>query len=151
MPTCQNGWTNMEWTITLDEEKQYAEVVTTGVVNKKKTLEMAKEISKVLSEAKIKKLLIDHSNIRAVSGELVDIYQRPKEFKEIGVIPGIEVAEVVRADHKAFFSFLETVCINRGFFFLTFDDRNSALEWLFASTSHRKKTFWPHIFVGDKI
>lgn len=138
----------MEWTITLNEENQYAEVVTAGVANKNGTIEMAKEISKVLSEAKIKKLLIDHSHIRAVTGEILDIYQRPKEFKEIGMIPGIKVAEVVKADHKAFFRFLETVCINRGFFFLTFDDRKSALKWLLTSTSPSQKDLHAFILPG---
>jgi hypothetical protein len=124
---------NMEWAITLNEENQYAEIVTGGVADRQGSLEMAKEISMILSEKGIKKLLIDHRNIRAVSGGTVEIYQRSIELKETGVIPGIKVAEVVKADFKAFFRFLETVCVNRGFLFSTFYDKNSALKWLLAS------------------
>ena len=123
----------MEWTITLDEVNHYAEIVTGGLADRNGSLEMAKDISRVLAPAKIKKILIDHRNIKAVSGGAVEIYQRPKEFKEIGVVTGIKVAEVVKAEHKAFFRFIETVCVNRGFFFLIFDDRRSALNWLLAS------------------
>jgi hypothetical protein len=127
----------MEWTITLNEENRYAEIVTSGVADRDGSLEMAKEISWVLNHSKITKLLIDHRNISAVSGGIVEIYQRPKEFKKIGMILGIKVAEVVKADHMAFFRFLETVCINRGFMFLTFDDKKSALKWLLESNRDR--------------
>ena len=123
----------MEWTITLNEENQYAEIVTGGVADRDGSLEMAKEISKVLSKTKIKKLLIDHRNIRSVSGGIVEIYNRPKEFEKIGVIPGVKIAEVIRADHKTFFHFLETVCVNRGYKLLIFDDKKSALKWLLSS------------------
>jgi len=129
----QRGDTMMEWTITLDEANHYAEIVTGGLADRNGSLEMAKDISRVLAPAKIKKILIDHRNIKAVSGGTVEVYQRPKEFKEIGVVAGIKVAEVVKAEHMAFFRFLETVCVNRGFFFLTFEDRKSALKWLLAS------------------
>jgi hypothetical protein len=128
-----DGDTIMEWTITLDEENRYVEIVTGGLADRNGSLEMAKEITRVLAPTKIKKILIDHRNIRAVSGDTVEIYQRPKEFKAIGAPTGIKVAEVVKAEHKAFFRFLETVCVNRGFFFLTFEDRESALKWLLAS------------------
>ena len=122
----------MEWTITLNEQIQYAEVATGGLADRNGSLEMAMEISRVLARAKIKKILIDHRRISAVSGGTVEIYQRPKELKAIGAAKGIKVAEVVKAEHKAFFRFLETVCVNRGFLFLTFEDRKSALKWLLA-------------------
>ena len=41
----------MEWTITLNEEDQYAEVVTSGIVDRDRTLDMAKEISITLRPA----------------------------------------------------------------------------------------------------
>ena len=120
----------MEWTITLNEENQYAEIVTIGVADRDGSFEMAKEISKILRKTKIKKLLIDHRNIRSVSGEIHEIHQRPKEFEKIGVIRGIRIAEIVKEDHKEFFRFLETVCVNSGYSFSIFDDKRSALKWL---------------------
>lgn len=123
----------MEWTITLNEETQYAEVVTCGIADQEGSREMAKEISMVLRKAKMKKVLIDHRNISAVSGGILESYHRPRELKEIGAVPGIHVAEVVKEDHKAFFSFLETVCVNSGYIFSIFNDKKSALEWLLSS------------------
>lgn len=123
----------MEWTITLNEETQYAEVVTCGIADRDGSREMAKEISMVLSKAKMKKVLIDHRNISAVSGGTLESYQRSRELKEIGAVPGIHVAEVVKEEHKPFFSFLETVCVNSGYIFSTFNDKKSALDWLLSA------------------
>jgi len=120
----------MEWTITLNDENQYAEIVTSGIADRDGSLDMAKAISIALSKTKIKKILIDHRNISAISGRTIEIYHRPKELKEIGMIRGIKVAEVVKPEHKEFFKFLETVCVNRGYMFSIFDDQKSALEWL---------------------
>ena len=46
----------MEWTITLDEVNHYAEIVTGGLADRNGSLEMAKDISKVLAPAKTKKI-----------------------------------------------------------------------------------------------
>jgi hypothetical protein len=120
----------MEWTITLNEEDQYAEIVTNGIADKDGSLAMVKAISTALNKAKIKRILIDHRNISKVSGSIVEVYNRPKEFKEIDVPRNIRVAEVVKQEHKAFFKFLETVCVNSGYRFSIFYDRKPALEWL---------------------
>jgi hypothetical protein len=123
----------MEWTITLNEENLYVEIVTSGVADREGSLEMVKAISSALSKTQILKVLIDHRNISRVSGRAADIYNRPMEFKAIGVIRGIKVALVVKPEHKEFFIFFETVCVNRGYRFALFDDKKSALEWLFMS------------------
>jgi hypothetical protein len=123
----------MEWTITIKEDNQYVEIVTIGVADRDGTLDMAKAIAIAMGKNKIKKALIDHRNINSVSGETVEVYQRPKQFEEIGVIRGIKVAEVVKPEHSEFFNFLETVCKNRGYNFSIFNDQKSALEWLLKS------------------
>jgi hypothetical protein len=123
----------MEWSITLNEEKQYVEIVTNGVADREGSLRMAKAISAALQKMKIEKILIDHRNISEVSGGTLEIYKRPTEFKKIGVIQTVKIAEVVKPEHKDFFSFLETVCVNFGFIFSVFHDRDSALEWLIKS------------------
>jgi hypothetical protein len=123
----------MEWTITHYEDEQYAEIVTRGIADRDGSKEMAKELSMVLSKTRTKKILIDHRNIDAVSGGIFEIYHRPKELKKFGAAMGIHVAEVVKKEHREFFSFLETVCVNRGYIFSIFDDRQSALKWLLSS------------------
>mgnify|MGYP003565253679 CR=1 FL=1 len=123
----------MEWSIALNEENQYAEVVTSRIADRDGSIEMAKEIAMVLSKVKIKKILIDHSNISAVSGGIEEIYHRPRELKEIGAPQGIQVAEIVKEDHKSFFRFLETVCVNRGYIFSIFNDKKSAVGWLLSA------------------
>ena len=120
----------MEWTITINEEPQYLEVITGGIADKTGSLSMVKEIIATMGDSKLKKLLINHENICSVSGDMVDVYSRPKEFQEMGVAHEVRVAEVVKPEHKSFFQFLELVCVNRGFEFSIFDDKESALDWL---------------------
>ncbi|MDB9822922.1 hypothetical protein OAC89_04400 [Deltaproteobacteria bacterium] len=120
----------MEWTITINEESRHVEIITSGIADKGGSLDMAKAIALALSKYKFKKILIDHRNICSVSGNTVDVYSRPKHFQEIGVIHGIKVAEVIKPEHKEFFRFLETVCVNRGYEFSMFNDKKPALEWL---------------------
>lgn len=123
----------MEWAITLNEEKQYVEIVTRGVADREGSLRMAKAISTALQKMKIEKILIDHRNISEVSGSTLEIYKRPTDFNEIGVMQNVKIVEVVKPEYKEFFSFLETVCVNFGYIFSIFHDRNSALEWLLKS------------------
>ena len=120
----------MNWTIKINEEDRYVEIVTSGYADKEGSLNMVKDTMAASGRSKIKKILIDHSNIDSVSGEALEIYDRPKELEKIGVIHGIKVAEVVKPEHDEFFYFLETVCRNRGYQFSIFFDYNSAMEWL---------------------
>ncbi len=120
----------MKWTITIDDTQNCAVVVTSGTADSEGSLNMGKAIGSFMRKHMCTKLLIDHSNIESVTGEIIEIYNRPEELKETGIIPGIMVAEVVKPEHKEFFSFLETVCVNRGFLFSTFNNRNAALDWL---------------------
>ena len=123
----------MEWTVITHEEKQYIEIITRGDADKTSSLNMAKEISNLSGKLMMKKILIDHSKIDSISGEIIEVYQRPREFKEIGVIQSIKIAEIIKQEHREFFKFLETVCRNNGFQFSIFDDRKSALQWLLDS------------------
>jgi len=104
----------MEWPIKLHEDQHYAVVVTDGIADKEGSLAMVKAIAAALRETKIKRVLIDYRNISKVSGGAVDVYNRPREFEEMGLLTNIKVAEVVNPEHKKFFDFLETVCVNRG-------------------------------------
>lgn len=120
----------MEWTITINEEERYAEVITNGVADKDGSWAMVEAISTALSSTAINNLLIDHTHISKVTGRIVDVYHRPDELKKIGASYKIRVAEVVKPEHKEFFDFLETVCVNKGFSFSVFNDKNAALKWL---------------------
>lgn len=123
----------MEWTITLDEENRYAEIITSGIADKDGSLEMAKAIASTLQNNKWRKILIDHRNISAVKGSTIEVYNRPEQLKAMGVIYSVLIAVVVRPEHSDFFTFLETVCVNRGFSFSIFFDRKLALEWLLSA------------------
>jgi hypothetical protein len=120
----------MEWTTTINDKMQYLEIVTRGVADRDGSLNMAKTIAVVMKEKRIKRLLIDQCNIESVSGQITEVYQRPKQFVEIGVINEVKIAEIVKQEHKEFFNFLELVCINNGYTFAIFTDKKSALEWL---------------------
>ena len=126
----------MELTITINNENQYLDVVTSGDINKDNSLNMVEQIAFASIKNKIKKILIDHSRIDSVLGEILDVYGRPEEFKGKGVLCGIKVAEVIKPEHKEFFHFLETTCRNRGYQFKMFVDHKSALEWLLGSDSY---------------
>ena len=123
----------MDWTIIIHAENQYAEIVTSGVADNRGSLEMAKAIPIALSNYRIKKVLIDHRNISTVAGNVADVHSRPKKFPQIGVILGIKVAEVVKPEHEMFFKFLEMVCVKRGFKFSVFNDKETALDWLLST------------------
>ena len=120
----------MEWEITVHSDHKYFEIVTRGVLDKDSSMEMAKVISKTMRRHRLTKALIDHRNISDVSGEIIDVYERPKLFRIIGVILGIKIAEIINPNHFGFFRFLETVCRNQGFDFSLFYERQKALEWL---------------------
>jgi hypothetical protein len=120
----------MEWTISFLPDQQLVVIQTQGVADETSSLEMARSIAKTMAQCQATRCLIDHSAISLVSGSTVGIYDRPQSLLEIGVPAKIKVAEVVLPDHQAHFSFLETVCRNRGFHFQIFDDRPSALQWL---------------------
>lgn len=120
----------MQWNISINAEKQYAEIITKGIADYECTLNMAKAVASEASRYKTTKILIDHSNIEDVLGEITDIYARPREFQQIGIPRPIKIAEIIRPEHKEHFKFLELVLLNQGFEFLVFNDREAALEWL---------------------
>ena len=93
---------------------------------------MAKAITSLMKRNRSTRALIDHRNLEAVTGDIVDIYERPRIFKIIGVIWGIRIAEVIKPGHQEHFKFLETVCINQGYRFSTFHEKDQALKWLLA-------------------
>jgi hypothetical protein len=123
----------MEWIITVNEESKYVEIVTSGVADESGSLAMAKAIPQALGKYEIKNIIIDHRNISSVSGKVADVYSRPKQFQEMGVIHGIKVAVIVKAEHKDFFKFLELIFVNRGYLYAVFNEKKPALDWLLTS------------------
>jgi hypothetical protein len=120
----------MKWKFIYHNTDRYLEVTTEGIADKNGSLDMAKEVTKKMRQNKILKVLIDHSRLEGVTGEIIDIYDRPKIFSIIGMLFKIKIAEIILPEHKNHFNFLETVCINRGYIFSIFQDKKSALEWL---------------------
>ncbi len=118
----------MEWEITV--HKDYIEVVTHGAADGKSSLKMAQAITSAMRSNRSTRALVDHSDLETVTGHIVDIYERPRIFKIIGVLWGIKIAEVVKPEHQEHFKFLETVCINQGYRFSIFREKDQALKWL---------------------
>ncbi|PKO12877.1 MAG: hypothetical protein CVU39_22330 [Chloroflexi bacterium HGW-Chloroflexi-10] len=120
----------MEWEIRIHNEEKYLEVITKGAADKDGSLNMAKIVSETMQKHKITKVLIDHRSIESVSGEIIEIYNRPKLLRFIGVILGVKIAEIIKPEHIKHFRFFETVCINQGFRVSIFQENLPALEWL---------------------
>jgi hypothetical protein len=120
----------MEWELVFHKEEKYIEVISHGIADYDGSLNMAKFITETMRNNRVKKVLIDHRNITGISGQTIEIYDRPKVFKLIGIILGIKIAEIINPKHIEHFRFLETVSLNQGFQFSLFQDREEALEWL---------------------
>jgi hypothetical protein len=120
----------MEYEIRIYNEEKYIEVVTKGAADNDSSLSMAKTIKETMQQHRITKALIDHRNIESVSGKIIEIYDRPKLFRIIGVVLNVKIAEIIKPDHVKHFSFFETVCVNKGFKISIFQERLPALEWL---------------------
>lgn len=120
----------MEWNIII--HRDHIEIVTSGSADKRSSLEMAKAVMRTMQRYRMTRAFIDHRNLEAVTGDLVDVYERPKIFRIIGVVLGIRIAEVVKPEHQEHFKFLETVCMNQGYRFSVFHEKDQALRWLLA-------------------
>ena len=120
----------MNWDITIDERNKYVEIVTKGIADKDGSIEMAKTIAETMRHNRLTRALIDHRNITSVSGDEIDVYERPSLFRLIGTILGIKIAAIIKPEHKEHFGFLETVCLNRGYRYMVFFDKIDALKWL---------------------
>ena len=120
----------MKWNILYNAEKQYAEIITTGIADTESSGNMAKAIASELGPKKISKILIDHSNLEGVSGEVKELYSREKEFENIGIPVHVKIAEVIKPEYQEHFKLLEIILSNRGFNVAIFYDRATALEWL---------------------
>jgi len=120
----------MECEIRVHNEEKYIEVVTKGVADKDGSLNMAKTIKETMQQHRLTRALIDHRQVESVSGGVIEIYERPKIFRLMGVILNIKIAELIKPDHVEHFRFFETVCINQGFRVSIFQEELPALEWL---------------------
>jgi hypothetical protein len=122
----------MEWEIIVHKDKKFVEIITKGFADKESSLEMAKNISETMRNLRFTRALVDHRNISSVSGAVIEVYERPKLFRIIGVLLGIKIAEIINPDHLKHFQFLETVCRNQGFKFSIFYERPDAIKWLLS-------------------
>jgi hypothetical protein len=120
----------MEWTVSFLSDQRIVVIETRGDADDASSLEMAKSIPKAMIKYKTLRCLIDHSAIQSVSGNVSEIYNRPKRLINIGIPFKVKIAEVVLPVHKEHFGFLEMVFRNRGFDFHIFNDREPAIQWL---------------------
>jgi hypothetical protein len=126
----RNRGKNMEWELIVHKEEKYIEIITQGVADYDGSINMAKCITDSMRDNKITKGLIDHRNITGISGKTIEIYNRPKALRLIGLLLGVKVAEVIKPEHIEHFRFLETVSRNQGFTMSLFQEKTEALKWL---------------------
>ncbi len=120
----------MEWELIVHKEGKYIEIVTQGVADYGSSLNMAKFITETMRKNRITKVLIDHRKITGISGNTIEIYNRPKTLRLIGLILGVKIAEIIKPEHIEHFRFFETVCKNQGFTMSIFQEKIEALNWL---------------------
>lgn len=117
----------MEWTTSFLSAEKIVLIETSGCADAAGSLEMANNIRNEMMKYKSFKCIIDHRKITTVTGKAVEIYDRPRKFLGIKIPIKVKIAEVVSPEHKEFFRFLETVCLNRGYSFKIFYSRESAI------------------------
>ncbi|MFN8598466.1 MAG: hypothetical protein U0559_20055 [Anaerolineae bacterium] len=122
----------MEWNIILHAADGYVEIVSSGVADRDGSLGMALALTQTMRAHQITRALIDHRQIERVVGSTLDVYDRPKAMQNIGAIFKIKIAEIIQPEHSEHFKFFETVCVNQGYQFAVFQDRDEALAWLLA-------------------
>ena len=120
----------MEWTTSFLPDQRIVVIQTRGAADDASSLEMAKSLAKTMAQYKATRCLVDHSAISSVSSSPVEMLYRPRKLVGIGTPSEIKIAEVVPPAHKEHFGSLETVCQRFGFMFRTFDDQESAIQWL---------------------
>lgn len=120
----------MEWEIFIHHDKKFIEVITRGSADKRGSMAMALALSESMRRHRFTRALIDHRNIAGVSGDVFDVYERPRLLRLIGLILGIRIAAVTDERFAEHFKFLETVSMNQGFHYMAFVDSRNAMEWL---------------------
>ena len=120
----------MNWEIIIHKEDRFIEVITNGHADRDSSLKMATAITENMRKHKIKRALVDHGNISEVSGNIIDIYYRPRILRIIGAIVGIRIAEIIKIEHINHFRFFEMACGNQNFQLSIFHDREKARNWL---------------------
>jgi hypothetical protein len=120
----------MEWELIAHKEGKYIEIITRGTADYDGSLNMAKIITETMRNDRITKVLIDHRNITGISGKTIEIYNRPKALRLLGLLLGVKIAEIIKPEHIEHFRFLETVSKNQGFKLSIFQEKTEALKWL---------------------
>jgi hypothetical protein len=120
----------MEVNISYLPEDQIVVVKTHGDADAKSSGEMVKSIMMSMREHRSLRCLLDHTEIHFVTGKTLEVFNRPEEIKNTGMPLNAKLAAVIPEIYKDHFSFLETVCINRGISYRVFENRNSAINWL---------------------
>lgn len=125
----------MHYSIEVMQETGFIKVTTTGEWIKERDDNLGREIMKTIASTGIRKVLIDMRELQ-FDLPLFTIFQRAQELRdqrlEYDTLSG-KVALVYTAKDKKTnddFSFFETTAQNRGLPYRTFQQMETALEWL---------------------
>lgn len=111
-------------------EDRIVVVKTHGDADAQSSNEMVKSIMMSMREHQSIRCLLDHTEIHFVSGKTIEVFNRPEEIKNTGMPLNVRLAAVIPEVYKEHFSFLETVCNNRGISYRVFANNTSAINWL---------------------
>jgi len=119
----------MDWEFHYRQEPNYLEVIISGPLSHDELNAMAIERWVLLRRFNCRKILFDFSRITNFLNT-VDIYSRPDQSEQVGVLRTNNSAAVAPQIYFKEFKFMETVYKNRGFDLNVFNNKEDAINYL---------------------
>jgi len=132
VPTATGG-VNMSWTLEYSDDLQIVVLTYLGKVTGAEIKEAAAGRIKMGKQKGTAKFLIDARKVESDGSATLDIYDVPKKiFPEENVqrTNRIAILEPESSTSREMVEFFKNVCANRGWLVMTFQDRESAVQWL---------------------
>jgi len=115
--------------INILEDYGIVEIVSTGEWSLAEMEKERQHIARILKQKGFSKVLVDDRAVTAMP-PFEEIYQFGAGFWGADLPPNIKVARIVKREMMANSKFLENVAVNRGTNVKTFEDMDTARQWL---------------------
>jgi hypothetical protein len=119
----------MDWEFHYRQEPNYLEIIISGPLSHDELNAMAIERWVLLRRFSCRKILFDFTQITSILNT-VDIYSRPDQSEQIGVLRTNHSAAVAPQIYLKEFKFMENVYKNKGFDLNVFDNKEDAIDYL---------------------